>query len=117
VLLARDPAGHVAVDNPHAVVGLLGALRAAGAGEQVTVLLARDPAGQAALDDERQVDWLLDALRSEDAEEQVSILIDRLPAAGLFDLFCKQDGHQVIYRFGREPGGTPAPPWDWDDLN
>jgi hypothetical protein len=40
-----------------------------------------------------------------------------LPAEGLFDLFCEQANQQVPYRFGREPDGTPAPSWGWDDLN
>jgi hypothetical protein len=40
-----------------------------------------------------------------------------LPAEGLFHLFREQANHQVLYRFGREPDGTPAPSWGWEDLN
>ena len=41
VLLARDPANLVAVDNPDGVAKLLGSLREAGAQEQVTALADR----------------------------------------------------------------------------
>jgi hypothetical protein len=63
-----------------------------GAEQQVADLLARDPAAHAALD-------------------------KRLPAEGLFGLFRKQPGHETRYRFGREPGGGPAPSWGWNDLD
>jgi hypothetical protein len=43
VLLARDPAAHVALDDP-SVAGLLDRLREAGADEQVAVLVERLPA-------------------------------------------------------------------------
>jgi hypothetical protein len=79
--------------------------------------LARGPAAHATLDNPSAVTRLLDALRNADAEGQVATLVDRLPAEGLFGLFCEQADHQVIYRFGREPDGTPAPSWGWDDLN
>ena len=116
-LLARDPAAHTALDNPDAVAWLLDALREAGANDQATALLARDPAAHAALDNPSAAARLLDALRNAHAEGQVSNLIDRLPAEGLFDLFRKQANYQVLYRFGREPDGTPASSWGWDDLN
>ena len=115
-LLARDPAAHAALDDPSAVAGLLGALREAGADHQVAALLARDPAAHAALDDPSAVAGLLGALREAGADDQVGTLVDRLPAEGLFGLFCEQTNHQVLYRFGREPDGTPASSWGWDDL-
>jgi hypothetical protein len=115
-VLAARAAGHAVLDDPSDVADLLGALREADAHDQVAALAAR-AAGHAALDSPLAALDLLDGLRSGDAEGQVSILIDRLPAEGLFDLFCELAGHQVIYRFGREPGGTPAPSWGWDDLN
>ena len=113
--LAARAAAHTALDNPYDVARLLDALREAGADGQAAALLARDPAAHAALDNPAAVARLLDALRNADAEEQVSTLVDRLPAGGLFDLFCEQANHQVVYRFGREPDGTPAPSWGWDD--
>jgi hypothetical protein len=42
-LLARDPAAHTALDDPHSVVALLDRLRKVGAGEQAAALPARDP--------------------------------------------------------------------------
>ncbi|MEV6824777.1 hypothetical protein [Amycolatopsis sp. NPDC051102] len=44
------------------------------------------------------------------------IPVDRLPAAGHFDRFLEADDHATRFRFGREPDGTPAEPWTWDDL-
>jgi hypothetical protein len=37
-------------------------------------------------------------------------LIERLPGAGQFALFCRQDGREDQFRFGREPDGRPAKP-------
>lgn len=93
------------------------ALRDFGAGEQVATLLARDPASRANLDRPDDVARLLETLRGVRAEEQAMTLIDRLPREGLFDLFSKQIGHAMRYRFGREPDGSRAPSWDWDDLD
>jgi hypothetical protein len=45
------------------------------------------------------------------------MLVSRLPAAGLFHLFLEQKGNPMVYRFGREPGGIPAKPWGWEDLD
>jgi hypothetical protein len=39
------------------------------------------------------------------------------PAAGMFELFLKQNGPADQFRFGREADGTPAAPWDWEDLD
>jgi hypothetical protein len=85
--------------------------------DQAAALLARDPAAHAALDDPDAVAYLLGALREAGAEGQVSTLVDRLPAEGLCDLFCGEASHRVLYRFGREPDGTPAPSWGWGDLS
>jgi uncharacterized protein YidB (DUF937 family) len=117
-LLARDPAAHVALDDPAGVADLLGRLRAAGAQDQVTALLARDPAAHVALDNPFGVAGiLLGSLREAGAEEQVTLLVNRLPGEGLFDLFRAQGNHQALYRFGRNPDGSPAEPWDWEDLD
>jgi hypothetical protein len=45
------------------------------------------------------------------------MLIDWMPPEGMFGLFLNQPGHELQYRFGREPNGSPAPPWGWDDLD
>ena len=42
-LLRRDPAAHVALDDPYAVASLLGSLRAAGPQQQATALADRLP--------------------------------------------------------------------------
>lgn len=83
---------------------------------QVAALLARDPAAHAVLNSPHHVAQLLNALQEAGGEQQTRTLVDRLPAEGHFALFCKQPGHEMQYRFGREPGGSAAPPWGWDDL-
>ena len=89
----------------------------AGADEQAAVLLARDPAAHAALDDPGAVAFLLDSLRDTGAHDQAAALTDRLPAAGMFELFVRQQGHEDQFRFGRQADGSPAAPWSWEDLN
>jgi hypothetical protein len=88
-----------------------------GAIGQVTTLLDRDPAAHASLDDPGGVGMLLGALRKAGAQAQAAQLIKRMPAAGMFDLFCKQEeGRAEQFRFGREADGRPAKPWAWTDL-
>ena len=77
VLLARDPADLVALDNLFGVAFLLDRLREAGAQDQVTALLARDPAKSVALGDPVGVIRLLDTLREADAQEQAAALAER----------------------------------------
>jgi hypothetical protein len=116
VTLARRAAAGAALDDPAAVADLLDAFRVADMDEHATGLLARDPAAHVVLDKGYTVTALLNVLRDMGAEGQVSGLIGRLPAAGLFGLFLHQANHQVLYRFGREPDGTPTPSWGWSDL-
>ena len=59
---------------------------------------------------------LLRALREARARPQAAGLIERLRAAGLFQLFCRQDGRESQFRFGREAGGRPAGRWAWTVL-
>ena len=116
-LLARDPAAHVALDDPGGVGILLGKLRAASAQQQAAALAAR-AAAYASLDKPAGgVIHLLDRLRAASAHQQAAVLVGRLPAAGMFDLFLEQERRPDQFRFGREPDGTPATPWDWDDLD
>jgi uncharacterized protein YidB (DUF937 family) len=114
---AARAAAHAPLDDPRAVADLLDVLRAAGPAEQAAALLARDPAAHAPLDDPSGVAHLLDRLRAAGAEEQAAALAARLPAIGMFGLFLQQEGHADQFQFGREPDGTPAAPWDWDDLD
>jgi hypothetical protein len=115
-LLDRDPAAHASLDNPGAVASLLRALRKAGATGQITALLDRDPAAHASLDNSVTVARLLEALRAVEASVQAAALIKRLPAAGQFQLFCRQEGRESEFRFGREADGSPAKQWTWTDL-
>lgn len=75
------------------------------------------PVLPAPLADPRGVASLLGELREAGAEQQTATLLARLPAAGMFGLFLEQEGRPDQFRFGREPDGTPAAPWDWDDLD
>ena len=118
-LLGRDPAAHVALDDPGAVAILLDRLREAGAQEQAAALAER-AAAHVALDDPdnpEAVAWRLGKLREAGAHEQAAALAERLPAAGMFELFRKQEGRQDRFRFGREADGSPAGPWGWEDLD
>jgi hypothetical protein len=114
-LLDRDPAAHASPYNPGAVAQLLYELHAVGATGQVSNLASRAAAG-ASLDNERAATGLLDALGAAGARAQAAELIERLPAAGLFGLFCRQEGREEQFWFGREADGRPARPWTWKDL-
>jgi hypothetical protein len=62
------------------------------------------------------VAWLLVALREAGAEAVVRTLAPRAADAGMFGLFLEaQPDEAAIYRFGREPDGTPSPPWTWSE--
>ena len=115
-LLRRDPAAHVSLNHPRAVARLLGRLQAAGAEEQATALANR-AAAHIPLNEPRAVATLLASMRAAGAEEQVTALADRLPGAGMFELFCKQEGRPHRFRFGREADGSSAGPWGWEDLD
>jgi hypothetical protein len=80
VLLARDPAAHVALDDPDGVARLLDSLRQADAHEQAAALAAR-AAAHAPLDNPYSVVRLLDSLREAGAAEQTDTLLARDPAA------------------------------------
>ncbi|MGC5400702.1 hypothetical protein ACPXCP_33770 [Streptomyces sp. DT20] len=117
--LAERAVTHASLDNPLTVARLLGALRLAGADEQVAGLLARDPAAHtySSLEDPYAVAQLLEKLREAGADEQAAALAKRIPAAGHFDLFIQFGRNQEHFRFGREPDGSAAPSWAWNDLD
>lgn len=148
-VLARAHATQVSIEDPESVALLLNAYLSAGMTEQAAALLARDPASHVLLDDSQKVADLLRALSAAGARAQVSSLAARAAADTVFrvlwtpgglpktmretgqgaqaDLFEKrildegklQDHNRdgmTRYRFGREPDGTPAEPWGWDDL-
>ncbi|WP_327374344.1 hypothetical protein OG393_10265 [Streptomyces sp. NBC_01216] len=116
-LLARDPAAHVALTDADAVAALLNELLEAEASEQAAALLARDPAAHVPLVGAHGVAPFLEALRAAGSREQAAVLCARLPAAGHFGLFAEIGDHRERFRFGREPDGSAALPWAWDDLD
>jgi glycine cleavage system regulatory protein/spore maturation protein SpmB len=116
-LLDRDPAAHARLDDPLGVTGLLRELREAGATGQVAALLDRDPAAHARLDNPDRMAGLLRVLREAGARAQATELIERLPAAGMFRDFCKLEGREEQFRFGREDNGRPAGRWTWTDVS
>ncbi|GAA3843273.1 hypothetical protein GCM10022226_77820 [Sphaerisporangium flaviroseum] len=117
VLLARDPARHAPLDDLYAVTELLDGLWAVGAREQVSVLATRAAQHAGLYGSYAVAQQLAERLRETGAHEQVSMLIERLPAAGLFYVFCNQEGNATRFRFGRGSDGQPAQSWDWDDLS
>jgi transcriptional regulator with XRE-family HTH domain len=115
--LAARVAAHAALDDPAGVARLLDSLLGAGLDQQVASLAAR-AAAHATLDDPTGVARLLEALRQAGVDQQAGALVGRLPAEGQFDLFRRQPGLEMQYRFGLEPDDcSPAPPWSWDNLN
>ena len=76
-LLARDPAAHVSLDNPVAVVRLLASLREMGAREQADALAQR---AADVLDDPDDVADLLGSPRRAGADEQADALAGRAAA-------------------------------------
>ncbi|MFG2811287.1 hypothetical protein ACLQ2D_28795 [Streptomyces sp. DT199] len=111
--LAKRAAAYAALDNPRAVAGLSAALQVAGAHEQVTAL-ARRAAAYAVLDNPHTVAGLSARLRVAGAHEQVTAHAARLARNGLF---AKYGGHWGLFRFGREPDGSAASSWAWNDLD
>jgi hypothetical protein len=77
---AKWASDHAALDDPVGVARLLGALREAGAHEQIAALLARNPAAHASLDGVAGID-LLGVLWGARADAQVAALLARDHAA------------------------------------
>ncbi|MFJ4013865.1 hypothetical protein [Streptomyces sp. NPDC090026] len=92
------------------------ALREAGAEKQVAMLLARDPAAHTRLNDPYRFIHLLRALREAGAGEQVTALPERLAAAGYFQVLIELGDYGERFKLGREPDGSAATPWTWEDL-
>jgi hypothetical protein len=114
-LLARNPAVHASLDNPHAVTRLVDSLREVGAQEQADALAARS-ALDASLDNQDAVAELLNSPPAVGAPDQVEALAAPFLAARHFDQFIEISGHRDRFRFGREPDGSAAHSWTWDDL-
>ncbi|MDH6130525.1 hypothetical protein [Kitasatospora sp. GP82] len=112
--LARRVAADAPVDTEEWMPGLLDAVRAASTDHDARVLAER-AATHAPLNDELDRAALIGDLW--DAGEPVlSILAERLPGAGGFRQLVELGNLKEHFKFGREPDGSPAPPWTWDDL-
>ncbi|MGW2610151.1 hypothetical protein ACWC4A_38115 [Streptomyces mirabilis] len=114
--LAERAAPYAALDDPQAVASLLETLSKWGYHQQTAVILSRDPASHAALHDSQVVYRLWVRLQEVGAHEQATCLAERLPAAGHFDLYIQMLNHGQRFKYGREPDGSAAAPWTWEDL-
>jgi hypothetical protein len=94
-----------------AVAELLESLHRVGAKEQLTALAART-AEQIPLYNLPEVKRLLGSLREVGADEQFATLAARLPEC--FPLLL--DAYWERFPFGREPDGSAASAWSWNDL-
>ncbi|MGW2312832.1 hypothetical protein [Actinomadura luteofluorescens] len=119
-LMARDPATHADLTGPGPVATLLEGLHSVGAHAQIDRLLARDPgthADLAKLGTYVNFPAILEKLRKVGAHEPAAELAERLPQVGRFDAYVRLGDRADRFRYGREPDGTPAAPWRWDDLD
>jgi hypothetical protein len=120
VQLASRAVTGVPLDNPSGVALLLKSLPP---GDLVARLLARDPATHASISyyenhQRHDVLFLAQQLRAAGAAAQADYLLRRLVAAGHFTDFCRNlDNDESLdgFRWGRDPDGTPAEPWKWDN--
>jgi hypothetical protein len=113
LLLARGPTGRAHLDQPSGVARLLKALREAGAGDAIADMPGK-AAGAVRLDDPLGIADLLRELREGSATDAYAVLARRAANAGMFTLYLEADArHPQLYKFGREPTGTPSPPWEW----
>ncbi|WP_202197102.1 hypothetical protein [Streptomyces spororaveus] len=115
VALAERATARVSLYTPIAVAALLDAMREAWMLEQA-VALAERATVHVSLDNPYTAARLLEAMRKAGAQEQVVAFAERLPATGCFDVFIGVGNHEKQFRFGREPDGSAAVPWTWDDL-
>jgi hypothetical protein len=84
-LLARDPAAHVSLDDPWAVIVLMARLRKAKASNAVTERAVR-AAARAFTDDPESVVILVTELRRNQASDEVSALLAELREAGASEI-------------------------------
>ncbi|MFB9965683.1 hypothetical protein ACFFOP_24195 [Sinosporangium siamense] len=113
--LARRTVEKAAPDTWHGVFALVAWLTGQGLKRESVTLLLR-AAASLPLEHMHHADGLVAALRHIEEHELAADLIARLPAGKMFPLFLKHIEAPGRFHFGREPDGTPAPPWSWDDL-
>jgi len=112
----RDRAAHASLQGPGSAAALLEEPLAAGADNAAQALLARDRAAHASLDNPVGVDLMLIGLRMAGAEDAVRVLANRAANAGMFYARLRTYPDEAAsYRYGREPDGTPAQPWRWQE--
>jgi hypothetical protein len=123
-ILAARSARDAGLGDAEGVARLLEELGQAGAGDSVHAVLARNPGRLVAIDAsqpfrpgyQRAFARLLAALRAAGAADAERDLALRAADAGMFGLFLDTRPDQAAsYRFGREPDGTPSPPWTWSE--
>ena len=59
---------------------------------------------------------LLQEIWESGAEDKAVILANKISAMESFQDFLRHGDNRERYHFGREPDGSPAEPWGWDDL-
>jgi hypothetical protein len=115
VLLDRDPARMARLGDAADVHALLNSLQAVGATEQVRVLRERTASEEDRLSDmaadkppaieiHLSAEWLTHSPSMEFLSLSTEKVLEKLEK-------------KHLYPFGREPDGTPAGPWDWEDLD
>ncbi|TKK91428.1 hypothetical protein FDA94_01165 [Herbidospora galbida] len=114
--LAERAAAHQPLDGSSVVAPPVMAPGLEAAEDRLVVLLAREPAAHFAAKQGDAVTWLMKALQEAGAHDQLTKLVARLPAAGRFAAFLDIDDHRERFTFGREPDGSAAAPWSWEDL-
>ncbi|WP_431971590.1 hypothetical protein [Nocardia sp. bgisy134] len=116
--LADRIAEQTNLSSPVGVSELLHALHMAGQCQQLSTVAERAARSVTDLTSwEGAVERLLKQFLVLGEDQPYRVLVARLPAWGLIDLFMAQSDHWARYRFGREPDGSIAAPWGWDDLH
>ena len=113
--LAARAADQAELSDAVNIAQLLRALGEAGAANAVTTLASRT-ARHADLNKHRTVEVLLRALREAETAEEFTMLATRAADSGFFkDFLNANPDHAREYAFGREIGGSPSAPWEWDN--
>ncbi|MFJ5646269.1 hypothetical protein [Streptomyces sp. NPDC093223] len=110
----RWAADQVPLDDTLHLTTLLRMWRHTGAHEKAAALLARTPAAHHHVN-HATADFMRE-LREACAHDQATALNLRFPAMGQYGQYIELVDSPERFRFGREPDGTPAPPWTWDDV-
>jgi transcriptional regulator with XRE-family HTH domain len=110
---------HLPIDDQRTVYEALHFMKTAGVNEAALALAKRVLAysrSGGSLESELRKDDFWESVESNPAGQPTEPDPEALPAEGRFREFQALNGNATRYRFGREPDGTPAEPWGWDDL-